>query len=90
MKTTSHDGNFKQVQLNDFNCSSKFESLPKTLTTATQNTIFHYRNPSYSCRCRRGYTLTSDVFNVWKLQETLEDNSRGDIFRSYRLIGGGF
>lgn len=83
-------GKFKQVHLNDFDSSLNFESLPETLTTTTQNTVFHYRNPSYSCRCRRGYTLTSDVFNVWKLQETPDDNSRGDIFKSYRLIGGGF
>lgn len=90
MKTTSRDGNFKQVQLSDFDCSSKFDSLPETLATTTQNTVFDYRNPSYSCRCRRGYTLTSDPFNEWRRQEEPADYSRGDIFRAYRLIGGGF
>lgn len=85
MSQLTQNGKFKQVQLNDFDSSSNFESLPETLTTTTQNTVFHYRNPSYSCRCRRGYTLTSDVFNVWKLQEEPAYYSRSDIRRAYRL-----
>lgn len=90
MSQLTQNGKFKQVQLTEYDCSSKLESIPETTLTTTQGAIFHYRNPSYSCRCRRGYTLTSDVFNVWKLQEEPADESRGDIFRSYRLIGGGF
>lgn len=89
MKTTSHDGNFKQVQLSDFNCSTKFESLPKTLATTTQHTVFHYRNPSYSCKCRRGYSLFNDHLNVWKRQEEPEDYSRKGIARACR-VGWGY
>jgi hypothetical protein len=85
----TQNGNFKQVSLTDFDSSSNFQSVPETTLTTTQGATFHHK-PSYSCRCRRGYTLTSDVFNIWKLQETPDDNSRGDIFKSYRLIGGGF
>lgn len=40
MKTNSHDGKLKQVQLNDFDCSSKFESLPDSLMTATRDVVF--------------------------------------------------
>ncbi|HWR25401.1 MAG TPA: hypothetical protein VN278_04110 [Methanosarcina sp.] len=42
-------------------------------------------NPFYSCRCRRGYSLSSDPFFEWKIQEEPADYSRKDIARTYRL-----
>lgn len=90
MRQIAHNEKYKQVCFTHFDSSSKLESLPETSLTTTQGTFFHYRYPSYSCKCRRGYSLSSDPFNVWKLQEEPANESRGDIFRSYRLIGGRF
>lgn len=63
-------------------------SIDDNLNTTTQGTGFTL-NPFFSCSCRRGYSLTSDPFNVWKLQEEVNHFSRGDLKRAYRL-GGGF
>jgi hypothetical protein len=90
MAIRKHEVKYSETDLFFFDSTAKHTPIPETTLTTTQGATFHYCNPSYSCRCRRGYTLTSDVFNIWKLQETPDDNSRGDIFKSYRLIGGGF
>jgi hypothetical protein len=81
----------KQTNLNifyNFNISDSFENTPESLNTSTQGTNFTF-NPSYSCRCRRGYSLFSDPFNEWRPQIETDDYSRKDIAFSHRL-GGGF
>jgi hypothetical protein len=72
----------------NFNISDSFEKTPESLNTSTQRTNFT-RNPFYSCRTRRGYSLFSDPFNEWRRQIETVDYSRKDIAFSYRL-GGGF
>lgn len=80
--------NAKQSHLFDFDTSSNILSISNTLITSTQEANIPH-NPAYSCRCRRGYSVLSDPFNIWKRQEEPADFSRGDIKRSYRM-GGGF
>lgn len=73
----------------DFGNTNSFSTIPETLITSTREADF-IPNPDYSCRCRRGYSLSSDPFNPWKLQETPEDCSRGQIAKAYRLPRGAF
>ncbi len=40
MKTTSYDGNFKQVQLSDFDSSLNCESNPDSIMTSTRDAVF--------------------------------------------------
>lgn len=77
----------KQTSFFDFDSSNSFENTPESLNTSTQGTFTF--NPSYSCRCRRGYSLFSDPFNEWRRQIEPADHSRRNIAFSYRL-GGGF
>lgn len=53
-------------------------------TTSRAETFLHI---SCSYRHRRG--LKTDIFNVWRTPEQIDNCSRGDIARAYRL-GGGF
>lgn len=76
-----------QTSFFDFGTTNSFENTSKSLNTSTQGTFTF--NPSYSCRCRRGYSPHSDPFNVWRRQIEPTDYSRKDIAFSYRL-GGGF
>ena len=80
---------FAQSTLNttfDFGTTNDF-SIDNTLNTSTQGTNFTF-NPSYSCRSKHGYSLTSDQFNNWKRQEEPGHCSRGEIARAYRIRGG--
>ena len=76
--------NTEQSHLFDFDSSSNFPTIPEPLTTSAQGPGFTL-NPFYSCRCKRGYSLSSDPFNIWKKQEEPEDYSRKEIARAYRL-----
>jgi hypothetical protein len=77
-----------QTSFFNFDSSYSFETTPESLTTSTRGTNFTF-NHSYSCRCRRGYSLFSDPHNEWRRQIEPADYSRKDIAFSYRL-GGGF
>ena len=84
MKTCVHNFTSQQVHLNEFDNSTGFSTLPETLNTSTSEPDF-IPNPKYSCSCRRGYSLSSDPFNIWKRQVEPADYSRKDIARSCRL-----
>lgn len=88
MKTYVHNFTSQQVHLNDFDSTNDF-SIDNTLNTTTQgnNLIL---NPLYSCKPRRGYSLTSDILNPWKRQEQPEDYGRKEIAKAYRLPIVGF
>lgn len=97
MKTYVHNFTSKQVHLNDFDNSNDFTTIPETAVTHTGNVDYTFSetgftlNPYYRCRCRRGYTLSSDPHNDFKRQIEPVDHSRNDISRSYRLgFRGGF
>ncbi len=66
----------------EFDASTDFKTFPEALLTTTRKTNFDYH---YSCKCRRGYSLSSDPFNTWKKQEAPADYSRKDIMRAYKL-----
>ena len=87
MKTNSHDEKFKQVQLNEFDCSSKLESLPDSLMTSTRDIVFFtwqalelqlsqvdYRKyPEISQALNIG---AAAVFDAWL---TFKDIGRGEV-----------
>lgn len=80
----------EQSHLFGFDSSSNFPTISEPLTTSAQGPGFTL-NPFYSCRCRRGYTLSTDPHNNFKRQIEPTDYSRKDIARSYRVgFRGGF
>ena len=85
MKKYVHNFSSKQVHLRDFDSTDNDVSDIETLNTDTQEQTNFTLTPGYSCRCKRGYNLTSDIFNPWKLQEEPEDCSREDLARACRL-----
>jgi hypothetical protein len=80
----SHPTTEQQSHLFDSDKSSNFSTIPETLITSTKGPDF-LPNPDYKCSCRRGYSLSSDPFNIWKGQAEPANYSRTDIKRAYRL-----